>query len=36
LAWHLHCPIVTGNARHFPPKAGVDVLTPAQCLGKLL
>jgi putative PIN family toxin of toxin-antitoxin system len=36
LARHLLCPIVTGNTRHFPPAAGVEVLSPAECLAKLL
>lgn len=29
------CPVVTGNARHFPPDCGVTVLSPAQCLAQL-
>jgi putative PIN family toxin of toxin-antitoxin system len=29
------CPIVTGNARHFPADCGVEILTPAQCLTRL-
>lgn len=30
------CPIITGNIQHFPPKCGVEILTPAQCLSRLL
>lgn len=30
-----NCPIVTGNARHFPAEIGVEVLSPAQCLARL-
>lgn len=30
------CPIVTGNARHFPADSGVAVLSPAQCLARLI
>lgn len=30
------CPVVTGNARHFPPEAGVEVLTPGECLAKVM
>jgi uncharacterized protein len=30
------CPIVTGNARHFPVEAGVEVLSPAACVERLL
>lgn len=29
LARHTGCPVITGNAKHFPPAAGVVVLTPA-------
>lgn len=29
------CPIVTGNARRFPPHYGVEVLSPAQCLERV-
>lgn len=36
LAGYLGCPIVTGNSRHFPPLAGVEVLTPAKCVAKLM
>jgi predicted nucleic acid-binding protein len=31
-----NCPIVTGNARHFPAECGVEILTPAQCLARLI
>lgn len=34
-ALHAGCPVVTGNARHFPPDCGVTVLSPAQCLAQL-
>lgn len=30
------CPIVTGNARHFPADCGVEILSPAQCLARLM
>lgn len=30
------CPIVTGNARHFPADAGVEILSPAACIERLL
>ncbi len=26
------CPVVTGNAKHFPARLGLHVLSPAQCL----
>jgi uncharacterized protein len=29
-------PIVTGNARHFPADCGVEILSPAQCLARLI
>lgn len=29
LARYARCPVITGNAKHFPAKAGVVVLTPA-------
>ncbi|CAG0959933.1 hypothetical protein BURK2_00675 [Burkholderiales bacterium] len=32
---HAGCAIVTGNIRHFPKRAGVEALTPAQCLARL-
>lgn len=35
LARHAGCPIVTGNVRHFPKHAGVEVLTPAEFLAKI-
>jgi putative PIN family toxin of toxin-antitoxin system len=31
-----NCPIVTGNARHFPAECGVEILSPAQCLARLI
>lgn len=30
------CPVVTGNARHFPVEAGVEILSPAECIERLL
>lgn len=30
LARYADCPVITGNARHFPVEAGVVVVTPAQ------
>lgn len=30
-----NCPIVTGNARHFPAAAGVEILSPAECIERL-
>lgn len=30
------CPVVTGNARHFPAETGVEVLSPAACLERLV
>lgn len=30
------CPIVTGNARHFPADCGVEILSPAQFLTRLI
>jgi putative PIN family toxin of toxin-antitoxin system len=30
------CPIVTGNARHFPADCGAEILSPAQCLERLM
>lgn len=29
------CPIITGNARHFPADYGVEILSPAQCLTRI-
>jgi putative PIN family toxin of toxin-antitoxin system len=29
------CPIVTGNARHFPPESGAEAISPAVCLARL-
>lgn len=36
LALFAGCPVVTGNARHFPPGTGVEVLTPWGCLGRVM
>lgn len=30
------CSVVTGNARHFPAETGVEVLSPAACLERLV
>lgn len=30
------CPIVTGNVRHFPADCGAEILSPAQCLERLI
>jgi putative PIN family toxin of toxin-antitoxin system len=30
------CSIVTGNARHFPADCGAEILSPAQCLARLV
>lgn len=30
------CPIVTGNARHFPADCGAEIMSPAQCLDRLM
>ncbi len=30
------CPIVTGNARHFPADCGVEILSPAQFFAHLI
>jgi putative PIN family toxin of toxin-antitoxin system len=30
------CPIVTGNVRHFPADCGAEILSPAQCLERLM
>ena len=30
------CPIVTGNARHFPDDCGVEILTTAACLARVI
>jgi putative PIN family toxin of toxin-antitoxin system len=35
LVCHTGCTIVTGNVRHFPKHAGIEVLTPAECLAKI-
>ena len=29
------CPVVTGNAKHFPARLGIQVLSPAECLQRL-
>lgn len=29
------CPIITGNAKHFPPDAGMEILSPAEALARL-
>ena len=29
------CPVVTGNAKHFPLRPGVQILSPAECLQRL-
>ncbi len=29
-ARHAGCPLITGNIKHFPKDAGVDILTPAR------
>ena len=34
LARHALCPVITGNARHFPARAGVKALTPAAWLAE--
>lgn len=36
LALFAGCPVVTGNTRHFPPETGVEVLTPGECLGRVM
>lgn len=36
LALFAGCPVVTGNTRHFPPKSGVEVLTPGECLARIM
>lgn len=35
LARHTRCPVVTGNVRHFPRRAGVEAITPAACLERI-
>jgi putative PIN family toxin of toxin-antitoxin system len=35
LARHLNCPIVTGNARHFPLEVNIDVCSPAEFLARI-
>lgn len=34
-AWQARCPLVTGNLKHFPKSAGVEILSPAQCIEQL-
>jgi putative PIN family toxin of toxin-antitoxin system len=34
LARHLGCPVITGNARHFPAEAGVEVLSLGEWLAR--
>lgn len=34
LARYAGCPVITGNAKHFPAKTGVVVLTPAGCVAE--
>lgn len=29
------CPVITGNARHFPPETGAEILSPAEALARL-
>ena len=29
------CLIVTGNGKHFPPKTGIEILSPAEALARL-
>lgn len=36
LALFAGCPVVTGNARHFPPETGVEVMTPGECLARVM
>ncbi|MBI3525514.1 MAG: putative toxin-antitoxin system toxin component, PIN family [Betaproteobacteria bacterium] len=36
LARHLGCPIITGNVRHFPAAAGVEVLTPGAWVARVI
>ena len=35
LARFLGCPLVTGNPKHVPREAGVEVLSPSDCLTRL-
>jgi len=34
-ALYANCPVITGNARDFPPATGVKVLSPAEALSRL-
>ena len=36
LARHMGCPLVTGNTRHFPAEAGVEVLTPGAWVARVM
>lgn len=36
LARFAGCPVVTGNTRHFPPETAVEVLTPGECLARVM
>lgn len=36
LAGFAACPVVTGNARHFPASTGVEILSPAECIERVL
>ena len=35
-ARHAACPIVTRDARHYPPECGAEILSPAACLLRLI
>ena len=32
----VNCPVITGNTRHFPAEAGVEILSPADFMERLL
>lgn len=34
-ALHGFCPVISGNAKHFPPRSGVKVFPPAEALAQL-
>lgn len=36
LARYAGCPVITGNTKHFPTRAGIVVLTPAQYVDSLI
>lgn len=36
LARHMGCPLITGNTRHFPAAAGVEVLTPGAWVARVM